>query len=249
MSQQNGQSRNLVAFIHGGCCSLGEAVATDLAGKGVRIVLHRETGQPRAGAWQAELKGAGAEIVELPQLETGASEDESEAELMARAHAVWGQLDILVNICVPNAETRATYLQAYPALLLERGLSAAGMMAGSPRGAIVNHCFLPSMYAGTEIEPQMPVLRGAITGVTRHLCRKLGPEGIRINTIQTGLLDLPETRGSASEQVLKLTPPVGRWGCARDFARFVTFLALRNGYMTGQSVILDGGMTAGNTGT
>jgi NAD(P)-dependent dehydrogenase (short-subunit alcohol dehydrogenase family) len=95
----------------------------------------------------------------------------------------------------------------------------------------------------------MPILKGAVTGVTRLLCRKLGPDSVRVNTIQTGLLDLPETRSAANCEVLKLKPPVGRWGTAQDFAKLVGFLALRNSYMTGQAVILDGGMTAGNTGT
>jgi NAD(P)-dependent dehydrogenase (short-subunit alcohol dehydrogenase family) len=42
---------------------------------------------------------------------------------------------------------------------------------------------------------------------------------------------------------------VGRWGTPEEVAKFVAFLVVRNGYMTGQAVIMDGGMTAGITGT
>lgn len=245
MSEQNAHAQKLVAFVHGGGCSLGKAVATELAQKGVRIVLHREAGQASAEEWLAELEAGGGEIVELPK----AVADQGETGLAARACAVWGRLDILINLCVPTLDTLPKDLHDYPARLFERGLSAGRMMTGSPRSAVVNHCFLPSMYAGTNLESHMPVLKGAITGVTRQLCRQLGPQGVRVNTVQTGLLDLPETRRIASGEVLSRKPPVGRWGSAQDFAKLAGFLALRNSYMTGQAVILDGGMTAGNTGT
>jgi 3-oxoacyl-[acyl-carrier protein] reductase len=241
----DGNSGDLVAFIHNGGSSLGRAIARELGHKGVRIVLHTEAQSPAVDQIRFDVEAAGSAYSEL----FSPADIESEADLVARACSVWERLDILVNLCMPAVETPVHKLYEYPSRLLDRGFHAAKAMGGSSRSSIINHCFLPSMYAGTDIEAHMPALKGSITGVTRLLCRRLGKDGVRVNTIQTGLLKLPETQNLASCEVLKLKPPVGRWGAAEDVSKFVSFLALRNGYMTGQAVILDGGMTAGNTGT
>jgi NAD(P)-dependent dehydrogenase (short-subunit alcohol dehydrogenase family) len=62
-------------------------------------------------------------------------------------------------------------------------------------------------------------------------------------------VDLVETKGLITEKTLARKTPVGRWGNAAEVAKFMLFLALKNGYMTGQTICFDGGLTAGNTGT
>jgi 3-oxoacyl-[acyl-carrier protein] reductase len=95
----------------------------------------------------------------------------------------------------------------------------------------------------------MSTLKGAVTGVTRTLCRKFGRDGVRVNCVQTGLIDLPEAREFIGPELQAVKVPIGRWGRAEDVAKLVAFLALKNRYMTGQVVIIDGGLTAGLTGT
>ena len=105
------------------------------------------------------------------------------------------------------------------------------------------------MYAGTRLDGFMPIMKGAIMGLTRSLCRTLGSDGIRATCIQSGLIDAPEFRAIASPQVLQVKVPLGRWGRVDDFAKLACFLALKKTYITGQTIILDGGLTAGITGT
>ena len=249
------QSENLrVAMIHGVASSMGNAVALELAGSGTKLVLFDEC-VPASfrESLESGLADRRAEFVFLAngQLNSsGRTPAEKEAALVNRANEVWGRLDILVNLDVPSSATTAAELYEYPHRLLERGLCAAQYMAAcTDHGAIVNQCFLPSIYAGTHLETHIPSLKGAITGVTRTLGRKLGQHGVRVNTIQTGLIDLPELKDLANSKVLLMKPPVGRWGTAEEVAKFVSFLCLKNGYMTGQAVVMDGGMTAGLTGT
>jgi NAD(P)-dependent dehydrogenase (short-subunit alcohol dehydrogenase family) len=122
------------------------------------------------------------------------------------------------------------------------------MIDSARPGVIVNHCFLPSMYAGTEIGNYFPMLKGAVTGLTRGLCRRYGKDGIRVNTVMTGLIDMPETRAMASPEVKAAKVPVGRWGTPAEIAKFVAFVALKCTYISGQCLIVDGGLTSGTTG-
>ncbi|HEX9282712.1 MAG TPA: SDR family oxidoreductase [Gemmatimonadales bacterium] len=213
-----------VALLWGAGSTLGRAVALEMARHGVRVALHDDAGT--AAGTNGSLALA-QEVIDR-----------------------FGRLDYLINLYLPNPEVdTAEQVAAYPATLLERCRTVGTAIAGLARGgAIINHAALPSMYAGTRLEEGMPLLRGGVTGVTRSACLLFGAAGVRVNYIQTGLLDLPETRAFASDRVLRIQVPIGRWSTAEEFAKLVALISLRATYMTGQGVILDGGLTAGNTG-
>jgi NAD(P)-dependent dehydrogenase (short-subunit alcohol dehydrogenase family) len=244
------ENASLVAMIHGVDSTLGKAVAVELARREVRLVLAEP--DPRLLAEISHLAPSEVTTVSLDGEERHQFEDGSSPEkaLVQRAWDVFGKLDALVNLCVPGKSTTPQWLRQYPGSLLDRCLAASQLITTStPRGSIVNHCFMPAMYAGTCLERELPMLKGAITGVTRILCRKFGSQGLRVNTVQTGFIDMPESKSLASADVLQLKPPIGRWGTPEEVAKFIAFLVTRNGYMTGQAVIMDGGLTAGITGT
>ena len=166
--------------------------------------------------------------------------------------AAWealGGLDLLVSLLVPHANTDVADLYRYPAALLARGLAAGARMGSTARpGTIVHHCFLPVAYAETPLDPSMPALKSAILGVTRTLCRRLGPSGIRVNCVLSGLVEMPETRLLAGPQVYGVNVPIGRWGRPEEIARLIRFLALEPHYISGQGLLADGGLTPGMAG-
>ncbi len=133
--------------------------------------------------------------------------------------------------------------------LLARNVTAAQIMSSGPGGAIVNHCALPVVYAGGELEDYVSSLRGAVTGVVRSIARKYGRQNVRCVGAQTALLDIPEIHQWASEAVKGVDVPVKRWGSAAECAKLIAFLGLDASYITGQILILDGGLTAGLSGT
>lgn len=233
------------ALVHGGT-SLGRAVALELAKEGVRIALY----DPGGNSVQArdDVRAAGGEAHALNG--PGSEGDAAEAALMTEAVAALGRLDVVINVFVPDPDADLNRIAGYSVALMARCLAAAqAMTAAGVQGAIVNHCPLPSMYAGTRLDGFMPIMKGAIMGLTRSLCRTLGSDGIRATCIQSGLIDAPEFRAIASPQVLQVKVPLGRWGRVDDFAKLACFLALKKTYITGQTIILDGGLTAGITGT
>ena len=67
--------------------------------------------------------------------------------------------------------------------------------------------------------------------------------------LMVGLLDAPEIRALASERVLASTTPLQRWAEPVDVAKSIAFLVLDSGYLTGQMLIMDGGLTAGINGS
>jgi len=92
-------------------------------------------------------------------------------------------------------------------------------------------------------------VRPGVTGWAKSLARELGPRGITVNCVAPGRIDtarlaqlFPE---GPSEADLKAIP-VGRWGTAQEFGDVACFLASdRAGYVTGTTVVVDGGLTRG----
>jgi len=231
-----------IALINGAGSPLVRAVALELARSGFGLVISGPAEQLRRLELSSLVAQFGTEVVELPTEEDGSP--------IKRAYERFGRLDCLVNLQAVQPDLTPEALYEWPKRTLALSLEAAEVLTGGAGyGAIVNQCFLPGVFAGTALEECMPAVKGAVTGITRTLCRKLGDRNISVNCIQTGLMELPELRALESDVVRGLTPPLGRRGRPEDVAKLVAFLAAKNRYWTGQAIVLDGGLTSGTTGT
>ena len=98
--------------------------------------------------------------------------------------------------------------------------------------------------------------RAGIAGLAKSLAVELAPDGILVNTIGPGRIStarsqsmdasraealgvpVKEVRGQVESQI-----PLGRYGTPEELARVAAFLASpANGYVTGQAILVDGGM-------
>ena len=83
-----------------------------------------------------------------------------------------------------------------------------------------------------------------LKGLTESLSKELGPEGIRVNLVAPGILE----SGQADKLSEKLKEPylkyssLGRFGQMSEIADVICWFALKNTYITGQSILLDGGL-------
>ncbi len=228
-----------VALVNGST-SLVDAIGREFLQRGVRTRIH-DAGRPNHKA--IEIEGRSVDNV-------AAKGPMSATELMSNSSIDGRNVTLLVNVCCPPADNPSESLLSYADDLMSLCNHAARMMnQNETPGCIINHCMLPAMYADTGLEDQMSILRGAITGVTRSVARRFGKQGIRCVGVQTGLIDLPECKHWISEKVAKVDVPTKRWGTAKDVAKLIGFLALEGSYITGQTIILDGGLTAGISGT
>lgn len=163
----------------------------------------------------------------------------------------FGTLDILVNnagVGHPNEYS----MEGFEAVLnvnlnavMDLSLRCHAMLTAT-KGAIVNVGSLASFLALKEA-PAYTASKAAILGLTRALADKWAPDGIRVNMVAPGYI---ATRMTApmrvdeayEKQVLKAVP-MRRWGQPEEVAAPIVFLASPGaGYITGQSLAMDGGL-------
>lgn len=125
--------------------------------------------------------------------------------------------------------------------------AALRMRADDVHGSIVNITSMNGVAPGPNAGAYGST-KSAIALLTRQMAIEWGPLGIRVNAVAPGLIDAgmsepiyadPEARAARSGRV-----PIGRLGTAADVANAVSFLVSdQAGYITGQELLVDGGVT------
>jgi len=135
---------------------------------------------------------------------------------------------------------RGTFLcsQAVARRMVERGKGGAIVHIASTRAFMSE--------AGTEA---YTASKGGIVALTHGMAMSLGPHGIRVNCISPGWIETrdwqytPRATAPEHSERDRLQHPVGRVGKPEDIADACLYLVEQAGFMTGQNVTLDGGMT------
>ena len=166
----------------------------------------------------------------------------------------WGRVDVLVNnagvardgvLGLVSDEDIDTVvdLNLKGTLYMTRLVSRRMLARGG--GSIVNVSSIVgrSGYRGLAV---YSATKAALDGLTRALARELGPRGITVNGIAPGYLRTEMSHGlddAQLDQIVRRTP-MGRLGEPADIARAVQFLTdPANAYLTGQVLVVDGGLT------
>jgi NAD(P)-dependent dehydrogenase (short-subunit alcohol dehydrogenase family) len=168
------------------------------------------------------------------------------------------RIDAIVNnaaeqVVKPLAETtpeewdRTMAANVRPAYLLMAGLHE---LLRAAQGAVVN---IGSVHA-VATSPGMAAYvasKGALVALTRAMALEFAPAAIRVNAVLPGSTDTPMLaagmkRSKSTLKALAARHPLGRVGTPRDIAEAVFFLAdgSRSGFITGQTLTVDGGATA-----
>jgi 3-oxoacyl-[acyl-carrier protein] reductase len=224
-----------VALVTGASKGIGAAIAAELEAEGARVA--RSSRSTDRFAWDtSDVDGAGP--------------------LVAAVEAELGPIEILVcntggpPFGEPSSFTREQWQTAYrslvlaPVELIERVLP--GMRERS-WGRVLN------VASSSVREPIVPLVlsnthRAGIVAAFKTFARAYGSDGVTFNTLLTGRIAtdrLRDDHGSldGAEQAAKTQVPAGRLGTPEEMAAAAAFLASeRAGYITGETLAVDGGL-------
>ena len=124
-------------------------------------------------------------------------------------------------------------------------LVANQMIKQGGGGAIVNISSC-SAYTSSTSRGEYCISKAGVSMITKLFADRLSGEGITVNEICPGIIETEMTSGVKEKYdtlIAQGLVPMGRWGQPRDIAGAVVALCDGTlGYMTGESLILDGGM-------
>jgi len=231
-----------LALVTGGARRLGRAFALALARQGFAILLHYHHSEEEAAATAEEMRALEAPVY-LARADLGNLTDLY--SLFSTLDALPHPLKVLVNSAalMPRGDVRtlsAADFDAAIALNLRAPFlcaqeAAKRMEAG---GLIVNVTDVGAQKAWSGF-PAYTVSKAALESLTRVLARSLAPK-IRVNAIAPGLV-LPSEYVTEEEWVrLVGRLPLKRPASVDEVAAALEFL-LKNEYITGQTIVVDGG--------
>lgn len=243
-----------VALITGAASGLGAVAARIFASEGARIVI-ADTGDGFEVV--ADIVAAGGEAV---CVRTDVTSESDMVAAVACAVDTFGSLDVMYNnagvmlstddnpVDTPLSTWDTTMEINVKGVML--GCRAAiPVMQKQGSGSIVNVAsFVAHMGAAT---PQVAYTasKGAVLAMTREIAVIYARQGIRANALCPGPVMTPLLAkflaDDAQRQRRLVHIPMGRFGEAEEIAKAALFLASDDSsWMTGQSLIVDGGITA-----
>ena len=230
-------SNDKVAIITAGGSGMGAAAARRLASDGFRVGVLSSSGKSEALA--AELGGIGV---------TGSNQSEADLKrLVDQSIERWGRIDVLVNsaghgprapILDLSDEDWHTGLEVYFLNVVRPTRLVTPVMQQQRSGAIINI----STFAAFEPDPVFPtsgVFRAGLAAFAKLFADRYAPENIRMNNVLPGFIDSLPEKAEFKDRI-----PMGRYGRAEEIADVIAFLASDGGgYITGQNIRVDGGIT------
>lgn len=244
-------------LITGSGIGIGRATALAFAKLGDHVVV-TDVLEKEGNAVVADIKSAGgsAEFQRL-DVRDGAAAD----KLLADINAKRGAVDVLIANAgiahkVPlDALTDEKWDHTFDIDL--KGMwhairPALGSMKAKKRGAIVCVSSIMGVAYGWDQHVHYSAAKSGVVGLVRGLAVELAREGIRVNGIAPGyirtaqLLSKEHSLGPEAAEAAGAFIPMGRIGEPDEIADVIVFLASAGArYMTGQTVVVDGGLLVG----
>lgn len=239
-----------VALVTGASRGIGRAIAIALAKEGASVAVNYAGNSEKAGQVVSEIKEMGREAVAIQGDVTNA---DSVTAMVKNVTEQFGKLDILINnagITRDNLLVRMkeedwdsvinTNLKGV--FLCTKAVSR--QMMKQRQGRIINISSVVGV-SGNAGQANYVAAKSGVIGLTKTTAKELAARGITVNAIAPGFIETDMTNVLTEEvgEQMRKQIPLGRFGLPEDVAKTAVFLASEDsGYITGQTIQVDGGM-------
>jgi len=243
-------------LITGAASGIGAALARRLAAPEVALLLHTRRNRDGLERVAGDVRAAGAEAaLALGDLADAATA----ARLVGEARAAFGRLDGLVHnagfaLDKPFGALTRAELDHSTAVIRDAffGLATAALplLATAPFGRVVAvSSFAAHQFRlGGVVFAASAVAKAGLEALVKALAAQLAPKAVTVNAVVPGFVAkepgaLAALDPAATERALRLVP-LGRRGQPDEIAAVIAFLLSREaGYLTGQLLHVDGGLS------
>ena len=238
------------ALVTGSSRGLGRAIASQLGNAGYNVAVHYARSAAEAEQLAEELRTLG---VSSAAFGADVSDPEACKQLVTDVATEFGSLDILVNNAGITRDTLALRMKddAWQSVI-DTNLSSAFYMSRAALrhmmrgnfGRIVNISSVVGIR-GNVGQANYVAAKAGLIGLTKSLAREYASRGVTANAVAPGFIESdmtdelsPEVREAYLQEI-----PAGRFGTPADIAAAVNFLVSDEAsYITGQTIVVDGGM-------
>jgi 3-oxoacyl-[acyl-carrier protein] reductase len=233
-----------VALVTGASRGIGKGIALALAGAGCDVAVSYVSREAEAQATVAEIRALGRRSLAV-RADVGKSGDI--AAMVAAVEAALGSIDVLVNnagrATFQGLEqmTEASWNDTLAVNLTSIFLLTQAVLPGMRSrhwGRIINLTSIAGQ-AGSTFAVHYAAAKAGVIGATKSYARLLAKEGVTVNAIAPALIGTEMV--VANPHVKPDIVPVGRFGRVEECADVALLLAT-NGYITGQTIAVNGGM-------
>lgn len=239
------------ALVTGGGTGIGRAIALALAGQGAAVAVVYRRSQAAAEEVVAEIIANGGQAAALQGDVTQSAQVDA---LICQTLAAFGSLDIVVNNAGLTHDALVLRMtEADWDSVLDTNLKGAFLMTRAAlkpmvkqrRGKIVNITSIIGLIANPG-QANYSAAKAGLIGFTRTVAKEVAGRHIQVNAVAPGFIEtaMTETLTQERKDDLLRQVPAGRFGRTEEIAAMVAFLCGPSAdYITGQTLVVDGGMT------